>query len=296
VNPRYQEFLRQQIVDAILEALAELRPARLRAGTTRLDKWLRNARQPDVVDRELSVLQATTSEGDPIFTLVNLACHPEVMFGENTAITADYAGATCHEIEKMTGGVAIFASADIGGMMTPDVGEHGRTFDTVQLMGQDVAATALTALTTPDTDAAVVPEFLRFRRRDVRIPLENPLFKFALRIGVLPSLTRDRKGCVVTQVSLLELGTTVNLVTIPGELLPRPGIHLRRMLGVPYRFLIGLADDELGYLVPSDEFISPRNPFKPGANYEETMSLSKYATPLLMEAWAALLAGRDREP
>ena len=62
------------------------------------------------------------------------------------------------------------------------------------------------------------------------------------------------------------------------------------MLGTPYRFLIGLADDELGYLLPSNEFVYPRNPLNPGAHYEETMSLSKYATPLLVEAWASLLA------
>jgi hypothetical protein len=67
-------------------------------------------------------------------------------------------------------------------------------------------------------------------------------------------------------------------------------MHLRRLLGVPYRFLIGLADDELGYLLPSDEFVYPRNPFRPGDHYEETMSVSRYAAPLLAEAWVALLA------
>ena len=75
-----------------------------------------------------------------------------------------------------------------------------------------------------------------------------------------------------------------------GELLPGPGLALRAMLGVPYRFLIGLADDELGYILPSNQFIYPRNPLRPREHYEETMSLSRYAAPLLTEAWAALLA------
>lgn len=286
VSADYQAFLRGQIVEAVVEAVHGLRPAHLRAGTCTMEGWLKNARQPEVVDREMSVLQATTVRGDPIFTLVNLACHPEVMFGENTEVTADYAGAACQAIEGERGGVGIFASADLGGMMTPDVGKHGRSFETVWAMGRDVAIAALAAL---DAGRDLEPRSPRFSRREVTIPLENPLFRFALWIGLLPSLTRNRDGDVVSQVSLLDLGP-LRLVTIPGELLPRPGMHLRRLLGVPYRFLIGLADDELGYLLPSDEFVYPRNPFRPGDHYEETMSVSRYAAPLLAEAWVALLA------
>ena len=125
------------------------------------------------------------------------------------------------------------------------------------------------------------------------MPLDNPLFRFGIRTGVLPRLTRGPDGWISTQVAVLDLGAA-RLVTVPGELLPGPGMHLRRALGVPYRFLIGLADDELGYLLPSRAFIYPRNPFRPGDHYEETMSVSRYATPLLAEAWMALLADLER--
>ncbi|MBC8444966.1 MAG: hypothetical protein H8D77_02470, partial [Chloroflexi bacterium] len=209
VSADYQAFLRGQIVEAVVEAVHGLRPAHLRAGTCTMEGWLKNARQPEVVDREMSVLQATTVRGDPIFTLVNLACHPEVMFGENTEVTADYAGAACQAIEGERGGVGIFASADLGGMMTPDVGKHGRSFETVRAMGRDVAIAALAAL---DAGRDLEPRSPRFFRREVTIPLENPLFRFALWIGLLPSLTRNRDGDVVSQVSLLDLGP-LRLVT-----------------------------------------------------------------------------------
>lgn len=287
LNLTYQAFVRQQIVSAAREAIETLQPARLRAGVTQMPRWLKNARTPHIIDRELSVLQATALQGETLFTLVNLACHPEVMFGENKLISADYAGIVCNQIEKEQGGLGLFASADIGGMMTPDVTRSERSFDTVQRMGQDVADVALAALAQGER---VNPSSFYFRRCDVRIPLHNPLFKFALATGVLPRLSRDEQGRVLTQVSLFDLGPA-RLITAPGELLPRPGLVLRKMLGVPYRFLIGLADDELGYLIPSDEFSYPPNPFKPGAHYEETMSASKYALPLLMEAWATLLNG-----
>jgi hypothetical protein len=291
VSAKYQAFLRGQIVEAVIETVSDLRPAHLCAGTCTMEGWLKNARRPEVLDSELSVLRATTVQGDPVFTLVNLACHPEVMFGENTAITADYAGAACQAVEESAGGTALFASADLGGMMTPDVSAQERTFETVEAMGRDVALAALSAV---DAGRDLEWHSPRFFRREVTLPLENPLFRFAIRIGLLPSLTRNRNGDVVSQVSLLDLGP-LRLVGIPGELLPRPGVHLRCLLGVPYRFLIGLADDELGYLLPSGDFVYPRNPFRPGHHYEETMSVSRYATPLLMEAWVGLLADAGQE-
>jgi hypothetical protein len=152
-------------------------------------------------------------------------------------------------------------------------------------MGKEVARTARDTL---QPGAELAPQALSIRQCEVHIPLENPLFRFALFTRVLPGLGRDKRGRAVTRVSLVDLGK-LRLVTIPGELLPGPGKALRQMLRVPYRFLIGLADDELGYLLPSHEFVYPRNPLRPADHYIESMSLSRYATPLLMEAWAALL-------
>ncbi|MFN2232362.1 MAG: hypothetical protein ACK2VA_21535 [Anaerolineae bacterium] len=290
VDPDYVAYVQCQVVDALAAAVRDVRPAHLCAGKTQMTAWLKNAREPGIVDREMSVLQALDEDNEPIFTLINLACHPEVMFGENTQVTADYAGAACQALEAEAGGTAVFASADIGGMMTPDVAQGDRTFETVERMGRDVAAAALSALAHAEP---VAPAAARFIRREVRVPLDNPLFKRAISIGVLSRLGLDSDGCVVTEVSLLDLGPA-RLITVPGELLPEPGMHLRAALGVPYRFLIGLADDELGYLLPSHAYIYPPNPLCPGDHYEETMSVSRYALPLLAEAWLALLA--DVEP
>ena len=290
VNPNYQAWLRAQIAGTAVEAVAALQPARLRVGRGEMVAWLKNARQPEIADRELSVLQATADDREPIFTLVNLACHPEVLWNDNTALSADYAGAACRAVEAQAGGTTVFSSADLGGMMTPDVPAH--SFEVVEQMGADVARTALAALRAGED---LAPDALSVRQREVHIPLQNPIFKFALVTRVLPGLNRDKDGRVVTRVSLVDLGA-LRLVTVPGELLPGPGMALREMLGVPHRFLIGLADDELGYLLPSDVYAYPRNPFRPGGHYEETMSLSRYATPLLMEAWAALLRDSEGDP
>ncbi len=287
-NLAYQTWLIEQTAQAVVETVAALKPATLRVGRADMPHWLRNARQPAVVDRELEVLQAVDHSGETLFTLLNMACHPEVMSGDNTLISADFAGAARQAVEAQTGGIAIWAAADLGGMMTPDVGEHGRSFATVAQMGRDVAAIALEAL---HAGESLAPKQLRFTRRNVRIPLDNPLFKLARFLGTLPAMPLDAGRQICTQVALLDLGR-LRMITVPGELLPTAGMRLRTMLNAPYRFLIGLADDELGYIIPSDEFVYPRNPFRPEMHYEESMSVSRYALPLLSEAWMAML-GED---
>jgi hypothetical protein len=53
--------------------------------------------------------------------------------------------------------------------------------------------------------------------------------------------------------------------------------------------VIGLANDELGYIIPAEDFKYPLNPFNPGDHYEETNSVSKEVGPKVIEAVRGLL-------
>jgi hypothetical protein len=88
-----------------------------------------------------------------------------------------------------------------------------------------------------------------------------------------------RRGQVLSEVSLIRLGS-MWFAAVPGELLPKLGLALKKCLlasGASHAAIIGLANDELGYLLPAEDFHYPLNPFSPGKHYEETMSLSKEA-------------------
>jgi hypothetical protein len=50
---------------------------------------------PDIVDDEVAALQFVKLDGEVIATLLNMACHPEVLDGDSTLISADYAGYAC---------------------------------------------------------------------------------------------------------------------------------------------------------------------------------------------------------
>ena len=79
---------------------------------------------------------------------------------------------------------------------------------------------------------------------------------------------------------------------MPGELLPKLGLSLKAQLleaGAGVAGIVGLANDELGYILPVEDFKYPWNPFKPGNHYEETNSIGREIAPKVMSALDKLL-------
>jgi len=133
---------------------------------------------------------------------------------------------------------------------------------------------------------------LHFRQQVFSTKLQNPLFKIAIRRGLLPD-PRDRSGKVTAEVNLIQIGACW-FVTVPGELLPKLGLSIKRAMraaGANVTGIIGLANDELGYILPREDFRYPLNPLNPKDHYEETMSISKKMGPNLMCAVDLLLEG-----
>lgn len=138
---------------------------------------------------------------------------------------------------------------------------------------------------------------------------------------LLFGLTAENRPWIETEVSVLDLGPA-RLLGMPAELFPelaiggydgryafgRPlvapggpdrdleaaprGPYLRDLIKAPVPMIVGLANDELGYLVPEYDFkVRPSKsmlPRYPG-HYEETNSVGPSATGILTEAAARLL-------
>ena len=129
---------------------------------------------------------------------------------------------------------------------------------------------------------------------------------------------------VDTEVAVMKLGP-IKVLAIPGELLPelaiggfdgryrfgaplvRPdnpnppalaqapkGPYLRQRMNAEYGLIIGLANDELGYIIPGYDFkVNPdrlMEPEPPGDHYEETNSIGPRATDIVFDAAAQLLS------
>jgi hypothetical protein len=276
-DPAYVKRLESETAAAVKDALGRMKPARLRLARVEAPpRTSLNIRDRALIDRDISVLQAVDQDGKGIGTLVNWACHPETLWNDNTLVTADFTASLCRTVEKAGGGTAVFANGALGGMVTVDVGDE-HTFEEAERIGTAVGQAVVEALRQANTLDEVT---IRLAASDVSLPIENPFFQTATRLGIIPLPGRDE---VVTRVTAVGLGPA-QLVTVPGEALPAVGAAIKGLMPGPHKFLMGLSPIELGYILPEDAYDDELY------EYERRMSVGPSTAPLLMDKIGELLA------
>jgi hypothetical protein len=288
VDPEYLSRLKEKVATTALAALTTAQPALLRCASVQVSGVAKNARDPAILDEELTCLQFCHPDTSaPLATWLIYPCHPEVLWEHNPHITSDYPGPLRRAVEAETGAPCLFMSGAIGGMMTPDVEEH--SFAEAEQMSRRLAHAALGTLS---REQATPVQGLEHHRQEYTIPMTNPLFRMAMEAGLLPNLIND-DGTITTEANLLRMGPAW-LLGVPGELLPKLGLAFKaemRGAGAGTAAVAGLTNDELGYILPQEDYLYPDNPFDPGDHYEETMSIGPEAGPRLATAVKHLLGG-----
>jgi hypothetical protein len=276
VDPAYLVLVRSRIVEVLEAAAAALRPAELLAGEASPPGLIRDTVAPLCIDERLVALQLRDpADGTSITSLVHWANHAEVLWSDNRGLSADFPGALRSAVEEEAGGVCLFVAGAIGGLMTPDQvpvidprsGQRApeRSLAKVEALGHLLARHCREAL------AAAVPTqpaALELRVRRFEVSLANPRLRLGVERGQLRRDGFVRSGedwFLESEVSLIRLGP-VALLAVPGELYPelviggvlppREGENIWRhpplleRTSARHLFVIGLANDELGYIVP----------------------------------------------
>lgn len=301
--------------------------------------FIRDSRDPWVVDPTVSVMSLEGEGTEPIATLINYGCHPETLSSENLLITADFVHAMRRTVEQGSqwrrapgrpglGGTAIVINGAVGGMMTtlgvsvtnPDGDTFTQaSFDKADSIGQILGEAALDAAAGA---SALEDPRLRVMANTFSLPVENTLYVFGFNAGVIErdDLTQDQPPQIITEMAILELGP-LRMLTVPGELLPEIGIGgydgsalfsdgamlldpdnpmppdlgaapqgpflIERLTpaDAPRPWIVGLGNDELGYIIPEYDFILAESmPYfeqADGDHYEETNSLGPATAGLL---------------
>ena len=285
VDADYLADIKIKIADVIHASLSDLKPASIKWASVHVPGLSANFRNPEIMDDELTLLQFVSRDNISTYaTLFNFPCHPEVLWTENPNITSDYVGYLRDEVEKQTGAPCIFFAGALGGMLSPDVKDH--SFEEAEFMGKKLAKEGLKALAVVSSQQST----FSFEKKEVKAKLTNILYKLAFGRKLLPDV-RDKKGYITSEVNLIKIGGLL-LATVPGEMLPKLGLQLKAWMkeaGADVTGIIGLANDELGYILPVEDFKYPWNPFKPGKHYEETNSISKEIAPKVMDALRELM-------
>jgi hypothetical protein len=322
INEEYSSFVIDRTAEAALEAIANLRPATIALAKTHppeLDTFIHDNRPPDVHDAELILLAATGTDGKPIATLINWANHPETLGSRNTQITADYSAALYKRLEERRGGLAVFVNGAVGGMQSPLGAKVGDTpnnsFEKAERIGQRVADMGADAL---EKARPVSVTSYQFRERLVRIPIANKGFAQAEQANIYHGRKPSVEGQTTVPVGLIRLldgnKPMLEIALIPGELYPElsvggiekyagadfpdapPEPAIKSLMTAPYRMLFGLANDEIGYIIPKSEWDNqaPWLQNAPKRWYGEENSVGPETAPIIVGVIKELLAAEER--
>jgi|GEM_PF-362532 len=267
------------ITDTINDAYENMQPAGIKLAHTMASNMSRDSRKPIVMEEQVETIQLVNYDKQPIATMVCYASHPEILWDENTLITADYPHYMYKHIEETVGGTALLITGPIGGLITPKTRNH--TFESAKKYGETIANLSIESL---ENTSIIWETEIRIQTQELFIPLTNPVFRIASILNILDRPLYHFRKDVKTSVNVIELGNDADLlqlVTVPGEDFPENWFELKEKMHAKHRVHIGLATDELGYIVRIEDY----DP----TDYEESMSASKQLDPLVHQALEKML-------
>jgi len=274
---KYNRSVKRALYQSVTNAIKAARPAaqvkvvsvELPLDGARVAGVSRNVRNPGLVNPQLAVITFHDAADKVLGTLVHYACHPEILDSDKHKLfSADFVTPLRNHVDKALGAPTVFLNGALGGMVTAD--SPGRRPVDLGLMGEKLAKYvvqyAKLAQPTPERGLRVV-------RRPIQVPPTNRKLKaMASAKGKGKLLVGGR---IPIELYYIRLGSA-EFITAPGELFPEIGFDIQaRMTGYP-RMIVGLANDELGYIVPGYDFDEK--------NYEESMSVGAAMGPMIREA------------
>lgn len=256
VDIEYLNSVCVKLADAINETVANLKPSVIKIATGNArGKIAYNYYAEQLYDPRCDVIQILDKRHKPFATLVNYACHPEVIGPDQGILCPDFVGPLYDRIRERTGGAGIFMNGALGGMVTADCrgpdGEDVQTWDECIRIGNLLADEAIRIVA-----AATVEENPRLfcGNTTIKFPVENEMLRAVVKLSPL-GFEIDADGCVSTQVNVVNIADA-QILTIPGEALPNIGYYLKRKMHGEHNLLFGLTNDAFGYIMVKEDFDS----------------------------------------
>jgi hypothetical protein len=338
IAPAYRAAVVAGAAGAVMDAVESLRPASASLVEVPLapDGLVADSRDPQVFDPTMRLMLFSAPDGATIGSIVNWADHPETPWADNTELTADFPGylrdaleagvsVDGRLVEPGLGGIHVYVNGAIGGLMTTNpattvVDPYTQqsfappSHDKARALGRRLAQAALGAVRGGAAQPQAEPR-LAFAARTIDLKIDNPLFRLAAALGLF-GRGQPRLNTIRSEVAAVTFGDA-SLLCVPGELYPEianggivrpPGADfdiapvevpsLRELMPGRVKFLIGLANDEVGYIIPKSEWDNEA-PWLYGSaerHYGEINSLGPETGPQIHAALKALAASLRERP
>ena len=321
-NEEFMQSLKEKTANAIIAAYEARENGKLYFGTAEAEGIQTDTRTPIDYDSTVTSIRFDPTDGSEDTYIVNFACHAEMLGSKTNVVSADFPAYMEAEINSKTGGAnVVFINGAVGGLVTGAEidsflrGELEACIAHTKEFGKNVAALVMGI-----TDETELAPLINIKTKAVSVACDNTALLVARFIGVLNNdvikLGTTKVG-IITEVSYMQLGNKqIGVYMIPGELYPElesgnflsadeaaNGVaaeykSLSEMSDCGHNFVLGLCNDELGYIIPSNDFLL--HEWLPYFNiaydesgrkhYEETNSVGPDTAGTLLEAMDELIA------
>ncbi|HOU09193.1 MAG TPA: hypothetical protein PL044_04670 [Clostridiales bacterium] len=313
-NKKYMEIVFAAIDKAVRKAYEDRRPCAAWLGEIEVEGLQEDIRLPEVYSKTLTRVRFVPDDGSREIYWINFAAHSESLGGKNTLVSADHPCYLRREIKKAAGAETFYCVGAIGGMIS--MNNDTESPETTMKLGRDLAGFALAV-----RNETKLEPVINILRQEFYAEADNSALMAAARAKILEAREYGLGWASLgvglkTEMSYIEIGR-LRLLLLPGEIFPELvyGGYLdadHSACGDPPSFnpeplavtaggepivVIGLANDEIGYIVPPNDFLldsaapyfdQPRDRLG-RRHYEETNSLGPNTAPRIAEIFADMM-------
>ncbi len=305
-DPEFMEILFEGVKKAAFEAYESRKDGNLYLGTIEVPHMQEDIRTPIVYSKTLTRFRFKPfGEGNEIW-LLNFASHSESLQGCNHLVSADFPCYLREKIKKTVGADTFYCVGAIGGMISMDIPDEDtlrkefRLIESTRDIGYKLADYAISI----DNEVKLEPK-INFATKEFYADVENPVLTIACDVGIMTAekfATKDAPlyWTLKSEITYYEIGSK-KILLLPCEIFPElvfggalsaeesgtgngPEVNpdlLCDITGDKDILVFGLANDELGYVLPPNDFVlNEKSPYVDDGrdkhnrrHYEETNSV-----------------------
>lgn len=318
---KFMTILFNAVINAASAAYRDRREGKLYLGRVEVPDMQEDIRTPIVYSKTLTRLRFVPNDGTREIYFLNFASHSESLQGCNSLVSADFPCYLREKIRKETGAETIYGVGAIGGMISMEIEDEdtlrreNRLLESTRNIGYKLADYALSI----KKEKKLSPR-ISYIKQEFYVPVENPVLTIACQIGLLNAdayrIPYSDKKALKSEISYYEIDE-LKILMIPCELFPElayggyldedesaeglsPDINpepLTEIADDEDLLIFGLANDELGYVLPPNDFmLNSDSPYLDKAidrfgrrHYEETNSMGPETASIIAENFEILI-------
>ncbi len=317
-DPKFQRLMYDGVKRAVREAYETRRDGQIFLGRKDAPECLQNdKRLPKVFSRAVTRLRFVPADGGREIYFINFASHSESLLGKNSLISADFPGYMRKTVNEGANADVIYFVGAIGGMITM----HELVEDNIESTKMAGRILGETILSMEEQDEIKLEPKINLLKQEFYVQADNPVLMLGGKLKLLsahsyPTGKGALKQSLKTEMTYIEFGG-LNMLLYPGEAFPETvyGGYLRaeecatgkgpetnplplcEIAGDPNLLIFGLANDEIGYVIPPNDFmVNPELPYIEQVrdrldrrHYEETNSVGAETAVIIADAFSGMM-------